>query len=244
MANSLETQQTTEGQVASKTASLQLAIDQVANAVNDPHPIDIAGANYTLLPDDIFRHGLLTIAGATVVGLIVTWPQKERIMYVMSAVANTNNFSLTRGTTSFTLEPGKAYLVFSDGTADGLLMWAVSAAGGGAGGAVYEIGMYLGTPAANSMIAQHLAAQAYNLPIGLTTSKGYCFAAPSSPVAFDIRKNNVSIGSMNFAAAATTATFTFAAAVSFAVGDRLQLVSPASLFGMTGLSATLLGTKA
>ena len=43
-----------------------------------------------------------------------------------------------------------------------------------------------------------------------------------------MKKNGSSIGTINWAASATTATYTFASTITFAAGDILQLVAPAT----------------
>jgi hypothetical protein len=80
------------------------------------------------------------------------------------------------------------------------------------------------------------------LPINLTGSIGGCDVAPTSNVVLPLTKNGSSIGSMNIAAGATAATFTFPAGVSFASGDKLKFaaVNDATL---SGLYYTFIGTR-
>jgi hypothetical protein len=50
--------------------------------------------------------------------------------------------------------------------------------------------------------------------------------AATSAAAFNIQKNGSNIGTMNFAASATTATFTLASATTFNAGDVLTILAP------------------
>lgn len=69
------------------------------------------------------------------------------------------------------------------------------------------------------------------LPINLTGSKGGCDIAATGTVNFDLRKNGSSIGTATIPSGTTgrsIATFTFASAVSFAIGDTFSMIAPAS----------------
>jgi hypothetical protein len=59
-------------------------------------------------------------------------------------------------------------------------------------------------------------------------SYGVATTAATAQTDFDIKKNGTSVGTLRFAAAATTATFIAASPVSFAAGDVLKLVGPAT----------------
>lgn len=108
---------------------------------------------------------------------------------------------------------------------------------------IYEIGT--GIP--NAVLPSEkqllfIASKAFSLPESLTNSVAYANTAPSAAVSFDIRKNDISVGSVNWAISTSIATFTMASAVSFAASDRLTIESPANCYGIAGVSITLLGT--
>lgn len=93
----------------------------------------------------------------------------------------------------------------------------------------YDVGAYVpGVPAASQVVARMPAVRAFTLPVGLTDSQGNALVAATATTDFDIQKNGLSIGTMSFAAAATSATFTFSSAISFAAGDILAVVAPAT----------------
>lgn len=91
----------------------------------------------------------------------------------------------------------------------------------------------------------YVATRAFDLPSSLTGSRTYAGtpAAATAGVTFTIQKNGSPIGSLNFAGAANTATFTFASPVSFSVGDRLSILAPADLDTIEEVSITLRGTR-
>ena len=62
----------------------------------------------------------LSVIGATTAGRIVTIVAAKRILLVTTPAANTQPVTLKTGTTEVSIEPGKAYMVSLDGTANGL----------------------------------------------------------------------------------------------------------------------------
>jgi len=94
----------------------------------------------------------------------------------------------------------------------------------------------------------YVASRPFILPASLTGSQTWAETpttddSNSASVAFDIQKNGSSIGTITFDGGSQTGSFTFASAVSFAAGDRLGIVAPASLGALLGISITLMGTR-
>jgi hypothetical protein len=95
-------------------------------------------------------------------------------------------------------------------------------------GSSTEIGGFApGVPGAGATLLRYVAARPFTLPVALPLSRGYVEVAPTvASAVFDLRKNATSIGSMTFAVASQTATFTLATATTFAAGDRLAIWAP------------------
>lgn len=120
---------------------------------------------------------------------------------------------------------------------------AVNAAWADANYGFYE----LGTGIPNTVIPSEdqllfIAARSITLPAGLTDSVGYATTAPTSAVSFDVKKNGVSAGSIDWLATANTATFTMSTATTLAAGDRVTITSPANCYSIAGVTITLLGS--
>lgn len=77
----------------------------------------------------------------------------------------------------------------------------------------------------DELLFKHVCATSCILPTSLTGSRGVAVATTGA-VTLAIKKNGASIGTVNFAAAATTATFTFASPVSFVAGDIITINAP------------------
>lgn len=87
---------------------------------------------------------------------------------------------------------------------------------------------FSGAPGNSEKIFTFAAPKVFTLPIGLTGTKIFAQVTATAEATVDIQKNDVSIGTITFAIASNTPTFTFASATAFAVGDRLQLINQAT----------------
>jgi|SRR5215831_6264354 len=89
-------------------------------------------------------------------------------------------------------------------------------------------GAYAGGPTASLSLGFYVAALPFTLPGGLAGSQAVAKTAPTSTTNFDVRVNGTSKGSINWSGGVTTAAFTWAAAVSIAPGDRIELIAAAT----------------
>lgn len=99
---------------------------------------------------------------------------------------------------------------------------------------IYDFGwFYPGRPGngieIGGAMAAHVLVRAVTLPLGLVGSRAELVTAPALPLSFDLKKELVTIGSINFAAGATQGTFTFAADVVLAIGDQVRLIRPVAI---------------
>lgn len=85
-----------------------------------------------------------------------------------------------------------------------------------------------GVPVADQRMLGHIFAASAQFLIGLPDSAVESETAADAETVFDIQKNDVSIGSITFAIAATVATFSFLSDVTFTVGDRMEIIAPSS----------------
>jgi hypothetical protein len=87
---------------------------------------------------------------------------------------------------------------------------------------------YPGVPSASVRVTRVPIARAVAFPSNFAGSVGIASVAATASTAFDVRKNGTSVGTITYAAGATTATFSTSGAVSFAAGDYLSIVAPAT----------------
>lgn len=117
------------------------------------------------------------------------------------------------------------------------------------GDSPYDFGIFFeGVPGNLEDVISIVAVRNFYLRQNLPISQAYARVAATAQTDFDIQKNGVSIGTIRWAAAATTATFIFAADVAFVPGDRLQViaasVADATLEDISITLAGILGTLA
>ena len=96
-------------------------------------------------------------------------------------------------------------------------------------------------PTAGAVIASYTFSASTFLPQNLVYSIGFCTAAPTGSVSMPIVRvvggTPTTVGSINFAAGATTPTFTFSSGVVFSSGDMIEVEAP------TPVDATFAGAN-
>jgi hypothetical protein len=119
--------------------------------------------------------------------------------------------------------------------------------GGGGSGGAFDVAMFMpNTPYSGAIVRVNFA-RAVQFPINLTGSN--CKAKTAATASTTVTLNKISggtttaIGTAVWAAAATTCTFTFSSAVSFAAGDIIEFSFPTTPdTTITNVSITLAGT--
>ena len=98
-----------------------------------------------------------------------------------------------------------------------------------------------GKPGISELLLQYTSTDtSMTLPLNLTGSQCTCVTPATADAVFGLTKNGAAIGSVTFPAGESTATFAFTGAVSFAPGDTLGIVAPATQdVTLAGLSITL-----
>ena len=110
----------------------------------------------------------------------------------------------------------------------------------------YDLGTYVaGLPDAGGTVLHWNAVRAFTLPSGLSGSYARCRVNATSSAVFTIYKNGSSIGTITFAAGSPgNGVISFSSSQSFAIGDQLRIVAPASQDAtLAGVSISLKGTR-
>lgn len=103
---------------------------------------------------------------------------------------------------------------------------------------------YPGVPSASAIVTRIPVARAVTFPSGLSGSYGKASVAATSTTNFDVQKNGSSVGTISFAASATSATFTAASAITLAAGDILAIVAPSTADAtLANVGFVLAGTR-
>jgi hypothetical protein len=109
----------------------------------------------------------------------------------------------------------------------------------------FDVGLHLpdlGT--AGALLAEIVLARPVDFPAEFSGSTGYARIAATAETVLDVQKNGSNIGTVTFAAAASTPVFALPSVTSFAAGDRLGIVNedPADAT-LAGVSLTFAGTR-
>jgi hypothetical protein len=109
----------------------------------------------------------------------------------------------------------------------------------------YDVGGFFpGVPTASVLVLLYKFPRQVVFPSGLTNSSGVAVTAATAQTDFNIVKNGSSVGTMRFAAAGTAATFIMASSTTFAVGDVLKVIAPASPDAtLANIGFSLAGTR-
>ena len=111
----------------------------------------------------------------------------------------------------------------------------------------FDVAVYVeAAPTSSERIIRFTATRACNFVGNLVGSVASASTAATGSTAFDVRKNGSSVGTITFAASATTATFVTSggSAISLAINDYLEIFAPASPDAtLKEIGFTLLGTR-
>ena len=102
-----------------------------------------------------------------------------------------------------------------------------------------------GLPTASQVVARFVVGRAMTFPLNFSGSQWAAGTAPTAAASFSVNVNGTAIGAINFAASATTATFTTVSTgvTNVAAGAVLTIVAPATAdTTLANVSGTLLGT--
>ena len=110
-------------------------------------------------------------------------------------------------------------------------------------GPAYVSGSWPGSPAASQIVERYIFATAVTFPAGFAGSYAASGIAATAATTFTIAKNGSAIGTMQFAASGSSASFAMASATTFAPGDLLTIAAPATPDAtLANLAWTLAGT--
>jgi hypothetical protein len=231
---------------AQKEVTANEAFDALDQAIAGLLEVDIsAGGTITVDPAAALSCKMLRLTGTLAADAEVVVPNNRKPYLVHNATAG--GFAVTVKTaagTGIVVDSGlhDTAIVYCDGT--DVVAISIGNSGGDDIGP-YDVGVYFpGKPGAGATLLQLVAPRAFTLPAGLTGSQGYAGTAPTAVADLDLRKNGASIGTITFAAAANTATFSFASEVAFAAGDRLTVIAPGTQdASLADISITFKGTR-
>ena len=209
---------------ADKEGTINTGLDKLDGSIAGRLAHDFASdANYTLTAAENLNM-IVEVQDSLVVlttSRDVILASNTQMHIAVNNTAQIIQFKLSTGTGA-SLQPGAMEVIYSDGTN------VESVASISDSGHPYELTYYFpGKPGAAALLAKTIMTQTVELAIGLTGSFCTSEIASTAAKSFDIKKNGANVGTIDFAAAATTATFTFATGTTFNAGDDIKIAGPA-----------------
>lgn len=80
-----------------------------------------------------------------------------------------------------------------------------------------------GKPNVNEVLGRMISVRSFTIPVNCVGSYAFCTTAPTAAFSISILKNGVQVGTISFAAGATSGTFALATAVTYNPGDQFAL---------------------
>lgn len=190
---------------------------------------DSAGAAPTQLLDDVGD-------GATTEFTLSAQPAGSLLVWVGGNLLNeTDDWSVAGTTLTFVSPPayGASIYAWDFGSNDATVT------------APYDLSVFLpGQYGDGELLVQIVFDRNVDYPADFSGSQTFALTAANGETVLDVQKNGSSIGSITFAAAGQTATFSLSGGASFAAGDRLSIINenPADA-NLADVSITLKGTR-
>jgi hypothetical protein len=226
MSNNLNLTQVTENQ-ASPEVPINDKGAELDAALTETLAIDLSAGNATVTASQQRRNVLFQASGVATTGRTVTFSSgvERGFMLFECAAANTNTISLIKGSTTLTLSPGRLYVVYLDGTANGIVARDV-----GGTSEPNDLHVFIpGVLSSSQLMFRMKVTRAFTLPANLSGGYGTAGTASTGTKVVDIKKNGSSVATITYTASATgTLATSGGTAQSFAVGDVLTIVGPAS----------------
>lgn len=198
-------------------------LDRLDAATSETLALSVASGNAAPTAEQYRAAMRIALSGATSSGRTLTLPIVKQPISVTLAAASTKTVSIVRGSSSFTLYPGVTADLYTDGTANGLLLLAEHG--------VYRPALWVrGAPSNGEIVHRWKAPHAFTLLPDLLGWVVEADIAADSTAVFEVRKNGTAVATLTWAAAGTTPTLatTGNAAQSFAAGDFFDIKGPAS----------------
>jgi hypothetical protein len=108
----------------------------------------------------------------------------------------------------------------------------------------FSLGYFFsGTPDVSITMAESIFTFAVDMPDDFAGSYGRVGTNPSGTTVLDIQKNGSSIGSASISSGGAFTFSTTGGATSFAAGDRISIVTPVNLNGLSNVTLAFAGTR-
>lgn len=216
------------GSQANKETTINAALDALDKVINSGKLVTITG-NYTVTLSDWNSAHLISLEGTPGSNFDLTFPSGTSRMFAVRNRTDADALVMIDGApaSAVTLKSGLSLIFYTGGVN-------LTYFGGTPLKLPKEVAFYVpGTPDNDEHVGRYLVVTPFYLPVSLVGSRARSSAACTGTLSWEIRHNNVAVGSINWAPGAQVATFTFSTLTEFAAGDRLDIYADPANTGET-----------
>jgi hypothetical protein len=214
--------QLTEGQ-SQKEVTINTAFELFDHAIAGKLTKSIAGAVDVTLTAEEWTYSIYEFTGNTTADINIIVPTAtRRFSVVNNTTGPPRTITIkTAAAPGVVLTVGEHLVVEQNGTT------MIALTSGSSAAQPYDLGVsWSGTLPASQVLLRYPFPRAVTFPAGLISSQAVSLAPATGTTTLTLAKNGTPIGTINFAAAATSGTFTLSSLVSFVAGDLLTLTAP------------------
>lgn len=228
-----------------KYITINDALDALEQATNARYTNSVASAADVTLSDFQATRYALYVMTAKTGAFNLVFPSQvntnnaQRVFYVYNNTAHACTVRASTGSGSTVVVSAGSRVMITQSYEDMTLLSVFN------GFIPYDLGFFVsGTPADNGMVMKFVATRAFSFAEHFAGSTGHCGTNPTSTAVFNVRKNGSGVGTISID---TSGVFTFATsggAVSFAAGDRLDVLAPTPQdVSLADVSVTFAGAR-
>ena len=205
-----------------------LVTDQLPTAVTDALPAEVAAQ----LPAEVATQlpaEVATQVAADLPAIVADQLPAEVATQLQPSIDDAGDAAAAANAAAgaATSAAGDAASAASDATAAAGSATAAAAAANAAAYRTFDVWVPE-VPFASEVLLRALVTDALTFPATLTGSLASASTAATASTVFSIQKNNVEFGTVTFAVSGTTGTIASAAGATFAAGDVLKVIAPAT----------------
>jgi hypothetical protein len=184
---------------------------------------NVQTGNYSIVSGDTGKAVILNSASAATFTLLNPPPSSTFVVFIYNMgtgvlTVSRNSLTINGRSHDLTLDQGDAAFVFTDGTN----YYTVAAR-------IMSLGVFMPGTGSNNQVLLYLALdRACVFPASAPNAQAVASVAATGSTTYTFKKNGTSFATVNFAASATSGTWTQAADAIFAPGDILEIDGPAT----------------
>ncbi len=229
MANDLDLPLIPDALSAGQWEAANNSVTALANAVQDNYAVDFSAGAVTLTASQ-FRSAVRFTPSGLTANRALTIAAVKRPFFIVDNTDATYTITVTKGSTTIAVAPGRIGFLSTDGTTNSLDGIVLNKGVLSQSGTYYDFGFsFSDTPIASQVLGRVQIGRNITIPANMSGASGGVAVNATSTFAVDVMDDGVSIGTISVATGGTvTFSTTSGTAKSVAAGSEIRFVAPAS----------------